>query len=140
MAVEPSVASVQPSSASAAPGRVGIGGPRFSTGDQIEGAGGSPFVSAGSQWSTTAEFDLSNQQQQNANQWLNGSGKQIRFTPRITMAAAAYPAGATFQEDGAAQNGPMRSDLEHAVGTYEYNMRLTSGTLTKQGSVINHFS
>lgn len=139
MALEPSVASVQPSAAPAAPSRVGSG-PRFSTGDQIEGTSGSPFVSMGNQWSATAEFDLNNPQQQNANQWLRGSGAQIRFTPRISMAAAAYPAGATFQEQGATQVNPMRADLEHGVGLYEYYMRITSGTTAKQGSVINRFS
>lgn len=139
MALEPSVASVQPSSASAAPGRVGMG-PRFSSGDQIEGMSGSPFVSMGGQWNSAAEFDLNNQQQQNANQWLRGSNAQIRFTPRVSMAAAAYPAGATFQEEGVVQANPMRSDLEHGVGLYEYYMRVTSGTTAKQGSVVNRFS
>ncbi len=81
---------------------------------------GSPFVAMGNQWSATAEFDLNSQQQQNANQWLRGSGTQIRFTPRVSMAAAAYPAGATFQEEGVTQVSPMRSDLEHGVGLYEY--------------------
>jgi hypothetical protein len=115
-------------------------GPRFSSGDQIEGMSGSPFVAMGNQWSATAEFDLNNQQQQNANQWLRGSGTQIRFTPRVSMAAAAYPAGATFQEEGVGQVNPMRSDLEHGVGLYEYYMRVTSGTTAKQGSVVNRFS
>ena len=96
MAIEPSIAAVQSSAAPAAPGRVGIGG-QFA-GDSIEGMGGSPFVNLADQWRTGNDPGMAGQQQ-NANQWLRGGGTPIIITPRMSLAAASYPAGASFQEE-----------------------------------------
>lgn len=145
MAIEPSASQVQPTAAPAAPGRVGGVGGRFSSTDQIESASGSPFVNLADQWRTgndpgfaTGQFTTG--QQQNADQWLRGKGTQILFTPLVSMAAASYPAGATFQEEGSTQSPPMPTDLQRGVGAYEYYMKVTSGAVGDQGKVLNRFS
>jgi hypothetical protein len=137
MAIEPSIAAVQSSAAPAAPGRVGIGGRH--AGDAIEGMANSPFVNLADQWRTGNDPSMSGQQQ-NANQWLRGGGTPIIITPRMSLAAASYPAGATFQEEGGFAPPLLPADLQRGVGVYEMNMRITSSSFTRQGSVINAFS
>ncbi len=113
-------------------------GGRFS-GDSIEGMSGSPFVNLADQWRTGNDPSMSGQQQ-NANQWLRGGGTPIIVTPRMSMAAASYPAGASFQEETGIASPLLAADLQRAVGVYEINMRITSTSLTRLGSVINAFS
>ncbi len=139
MAIEPSASQVQPTAAPAASGRVGSGS-RVSSGDAIEGSSGSPFVNLADQWRTGNDPGLSTGQQQNANQWLRGQGTPIMFTPLVSLAAATYPAGATFQEENTFQPPLLPTDLQRGVGVYEYYMRVTSGSMSDQGKVVNHFS
>jgi hypothetical protein len=146
MAVQPSTAQVQPTAAPAASGRVGSGG-RASASEQIEGASGSPFINLADQWRTGNDGGMSTgmstgsqQQQQTANQWLLGKGTPILFTPLVQLAAASYPAGATFQEENTFQTPVLPTDLQRCVGVYEYCMRVTSGSVADQGKVINRFS
>lgn len=139
MAVQPSASQVQPATGPAASGRIGGVGSRFSSGDQIEGASGSPFVNLADQWRTGNDPGLSTGQQ-NANQWLRGQGTPILFTPLVSMAAASYPAGATFQEETTIQAPLLPTDLQRGAGMYEYNMRVTSGSTADKGKVVNRFS
>jgi hypothetical protein len=115
-----------------------VGG-RFSSADQIESASGSPFINLAGEWRTGNDPGLSTGQQ-NADQWLRGKGQQILFTPLVSMAAASYPAGASFQEDSSFQSAMLPTDLQRGVGTYEYNMKVTSGSFADQGKVVNQFS
>jgi hypothetical protein len=139
MAVQPSTSQVQPTAGPAASGRIGGGG-RASASEQIEGSSGSPFVNLADQWRTGNDPGLSTGQQQNANQWLRGQGTQIIFTPLVSMAAASYPAGASFQEETTMQSPLLPTDLQRGAGMYEYNMRVTSGSTTDRGKVVNRFS
>jgi hypothetical protein len=139
MALEPSIASVQASAAPAASGRVGAGMGGRLPGDSIEGMSGGTFVNLADQWRTGNDPSMLGQQQ-NANQWLKGGGTPIVITPRMSMAAASYPAGASFQEETGIASPLMPADLQRGVGVYETNMRITSNTTTRQGSVINAFS
>jgi hypothetical protein len=139
MALEPSsIAAVQPSAAPAASSHVGSGaGSRFA-GDSIEGMGGSPFVNLTDQWRTGNDPSMSGQQQ-NANQWLKGGGTPIVVTPRMSLAAASYPAGASLQEETGVVSAPLPADLQRGVGAYEANMRIISNATARLGSVINSF-
>jgi hypothetical protein len=146
MAVEPSTTQVLPTAGPAASNRIGGGG-RASASEQIEGASGSPFINLADQWRTGNDAGLSTglstssqQQQQTANQWLRGQGTPILFTPLVSLAAASYPAGATFQEENSFQSPLAPSELQRAVGVYEYCMRVTSGSTADQGKVVNRFS
>jgi hypothetical protein len=102
--------------------------------------GGSPFINLADQWRTGNDPGLSTGQQQNAYQWLRGGGTQILFTPLVSLAAATYPAGATFQEESAFQSPLLPTDLQRGVGVYEYYMKVTSGSFADQGKVLNRFS
>ena len=139
MALEPSIAAVQPSAAPVASGHVGAGMGGRLAGDSIEGMAGSPFINLADQWRTGNDPTMSGQQQ-NANQWLRGGGTPIVVTPRMSLAAASYPAGATFQEETGIATALLPTDLLRGVGVYESNMRITSNTTTRQGSVVNSFS
>ena len=136
MAIEPSIAAAQPAGASASPRGVGMGA-RYSSGDQLEGMLGSPFVGLADQWRLGGYFDMN---QGTTQQWLRGAPAQIVVTPRVALAAASFPAiSGVDAEADAAPKKLTQSDLQHAVGTYEYNMRMTSGSQRDQGSVINRF-
>ena len=100
---------------------------------------GSPFVNLADQWRTGNDPSMTGQQQ-NADRWLRGGGTPIIITPRMSMAAASYPAGASFQEETGLQVPLLPADRQRFVGIYEYNMRITSTSLVRQGSVINAFS
>src|SRR5271170_7266261 len=131
MAVEPSIAAAQPVAPSSATSRAGVGA-RFSMGDQLEGMLGSPFVSLADQWRLGSD---PNARQSAMQQWLRGTSAPIVVTPRMSLAAASFPAIAGLEADTEAPAKLTQSDLEHAVGTYEYNMRVTSGSQRDQGSV-----
>jgi len=136
MAVQASAELVQPTTASAAINRVGAGG-RFTSGDQVEGLSGSPFVSLSGQWRAADNGGLG---QGNVQQWLRQPGSQIIFTPLVGLAAASYPATASVQVESGFQNNQSASDLQRGVGVYEHYMKVTSGSLRSQGSVVNRFS
>lgn len=136
MAVEPSIAAAQPAAASAATNRVGVGA-RFSSGDQLEGMFGSPFVNLSDQWRTGND---PNANQGTPQQWLRGGGTPILVTPRVSLAAASFSATTGMDADAEAPATVLSTtDRQRAVGTYEYNMRVTSGSQRDQGSVINRF-
>ena len=138
MAIEPSIAATQPAAASAATGRVGVGA-QSSSGDRLEAAFGSPFVGLSDQWRLNSEFSPS--AQGNQQQSARGQAAPIVITPRVALAAASFPAITGLETES--DLGPKRltpSDLQLAVGTYEYNMRITSGAQRDQGSVVNRFS
>jgi hypothetical protein len=137
MAVEPSVAAAQPAAASGATSRAGVGA-RFSSGDQLEGMSGSPFISLSDQWRTGND---PNANQSAMQQWLRGGGTPILVTPRVSLAAASFSAmlGMESSDSEAPSMGLSATDRQRAVGTYEYNMRITSGSQRDQGSVINRF-
>ena len=75
-------------------------------------------------------------------QWLRGSGAPMLFTPRVSLAAASYPAisGSGFDGDSEAPLSLMPTDRQYGVGMYEHYMRVTSGSARNQGSVVNRFS
>ncbi len=138
MAVEPSVAAVQSTSPASATNRAGVGA-RFSSGDQLEGASGSPFVSLADHWRTGND---QNPTQGGMNQWLRGGGTPILFTPRVSLAAATFPAIAGYEgtSESDAPLSLLPTDRTYGVGMYEHYMRITSGSARNQGSVINRFS
>jgi hypothetical protein len=100
--------------------------------------GGSAFVGLADQWRTGNDPSMSGEQQ-NANQWLKGGGTPIVITPRMSLAAATYPAGASFQEDTGTAAPLLPADLQRGVGAYETNMRIISNATARLGSVINSF-
>jgi len=140
MALEPSVAALQPAAAPMAPNQVGIGG-RFATGQQVEGMGGSPFVNLSGQWRAANEGGMgAGPGQGNLNQWLRQGGTPILFTPLVALAAASYPALADVQSEQGFAATLSQTDLQRGVGVYEYYMKVTSGSFANQGSVVNRFS
>jgi hypothetical protein len=139
MAVAPSAAPTQAISLGPAPSRAATGS-RFSSADQVEGLSGSPFVSLSDQWRAANDAGLgSGPGQGNANQFLRGSGSAIQFTPLVSLAAASYPANSSMQADSA-PTALTLTDLQHGVTMYEYYMKVTSGSLRNQGSVVNRYS
>ena len=136
MALEPGVITMQPAAATSAPNRVGAGG-RFSSGEQLEGMAGSPFVGVADQWRASNEMDAG---QGGANRWLRSGGTPILFTPRVSLAAASYPAIAAVDAEVENQGPAPTADLQRGVGIYEHYMRVTSDTQRNIGSVVNRFS
>jgi hypothetical protein len=136
MAVEPSVAPVQaasPAAATKAPG----GGGRFTSNEPFDAMSGSPFVSLADQLRIGND---QNSSQGGANQWSRGSSAQILFTPRVSLAAATFPAISGIENEEIGPASPQLADREHGVGIYELYMRITSGSARNQGSVINFYS
>ncbi len=142
MAVAPNVAPALGVSATGPAGRVGSGS-AFTSVDRVEGSSGTPFTSfsgqtIGSQWSPANDQTSG---QSNSNQSGTQSGAvRLQTTPLVWRAAAAFAANDSNQWQSASQAPAFLTDLQRAVGIYESNMRITSGSLTSVGSVINRFS
>jgi len=138
MAIEPSIAATQPAAPASAPNRTGMGG-RSGSGEQpLEGMFGGPFAGLADAWRLG---NNPNSNQGSLQQWLRGAAAPIVVTPRVSMAAASFPAITSVEaEADAAPKRLTPSDLQAAVGMYEYNMRITSGSQRDQGSHVNRFS
>lgn len=108
-------------------------------GDQLGATSGNSFVSMADHWRTGNDQTPN---QGGINQWLPGSGAPMLFTPRISMAAASFPAisGAGLDGDSDTPVSLLTADRQYGVGMYEYYMRVTSGSARNQGSVVNRFS
>src|SRR5579871_4883148 len=97
MALEPSVAALQSASSSSATGRMGVGGRFTPGGDRLDSAYGNPFVNLSDQFQTANDGNAGGQ---GFGQFMRGAGQPILFTPRVSLAAASYPAIAGLEDEG----------------------------------------
>ena len=103
--------------------------------ERIQGIAGAQQLSSSGQWRSRYDDGFSREQYDQQGQEYS----QQPFTPLVGNRAAAFPAN----EDYAGGTSPLplfSSDLQRAVGIYEFNMTLFAGRYVSQGSVINRFS
>lgn len=83
----------------------------------------------------------------NGGTWHGGGGwdssespdrRAIFFTPEVGRQAASFAAAEDVIE-GLEDGTFFLTDLRHALGSYEYNMRLTSSSVGYPGSLVNRY-
>lgn len=136
MATPPDISPAQPIGATAAPGRVAMGS-RFASADRVDGLAGGPFLGINGQWGAAKEGYSGDG---GGDRSPSRQGRQSLSTPLVFSAAAAYPAKEATIGEGRSGPSLFLTDLQRGIGIYEYNMKVTAGSLRTQGTVINHYS
>ena len=138
MASSPRIGSTSAVGASGAPPWLLSGG-NASTGDRVEGVFGGGSVGVGAGWRASNDdeagkgFYFFGGQQQQPEEF-----EKALFTPLMSRRAAGFPAVEPYSETRA-NAVPFLTELQRAVGVYEFNMKAIAGTLSPQGSVINRY-
>jgi hypothetical protein len=113
-------------------------GSRYTSADQIDNLSGSSFVGTSDQWRPANDQNFN---QAGFGQYPHGRDPQLAMTPLVFRTASSFAASLSSQTADSRQSAPMfLIDLQHAVGIYEYNMKLTSGAFAGLGSVVNRYS
>jgi hypothetical protein len=116
-----------------------LGGGRSTSADRIDAVFGGGSVGVRGGWRPDNDdeagqgfyfFGRDPQQQQEHEHAL--------FTPLVSRRAAGFPASEIYS-DSRINAPPFLTELSHAVGVYEFNMKAIAGTLSPQGSVINRY-
>jgi hypothetical protein len=137
MASTPKVGAASAASAPSPVGWAAGGGFRHSFGDRVDGVAGAASIGIGSGWRPNYEdrpqgyFFFGQYPQQH-------EPEQPLFTALVARSASAFPATETFSEIRA-QTPVFIADLLRGIEIYEFNMKVITGTLTNQGTVINRY-
>lgn len=124
-----------PGLAAAATGRPASGGRNVATanGLPLEAAGFSPQIGINDnrllRYEEDLHFEFGDQPQ-----------SQPRGTPFVIRAATGFKAETAEEAAGGETGGVFLSMVLRGIGTYERNMRVTSGETVRPGSVMNYLS
>lgn len=124
------------SSATSVPTRV-VTGARYALDEPAQSISGATSVDFSRYWRSSRDDSLS---QDGSDSYGQGQERsQPQFTPLVASRAASFPANQIYS-DSLPSVILFGSDLQRAVGIYEFNMKLFAGSYATQGSVINRYS
>jgi hypothetical protein len=114
-------------------------GSRFASSDRVDGLVGMGSVGINDQWRKA--YDDGNTGQGGSGQYppRQDSSRSL-FTPLVGRSASAYPANESNPDGNRPITPAFLAEMQHGVGVYEFNMRVTSGAFRQQGSVVNRYS
>jgi hypothetical protein len=136
MSSSPKVSATSSNAAISVPTRV-VSDARLASYDRAENVSPTTQVDFSGYWRSRYDDTVS---QDGSGSFGNGQNRsQPQFTPLVASRAAAFPANQIFS-DSLPTATLFGSDLQRALGIYEFNMKLFAGGYDLQGSVINRYS
>jgi len=114
-------------------------GSRFANSDRVDGAIGMGSVGINDSWRKA--YDDGEMGQGGSNQYPpRSNGSRSPFTPLVGRSAAAFSANESNPDGNRPTTPAFLAEMQRGVGIYEFNMKVTSGSLRSQGSVVNRYS